>query len=312
MKAMVLAAGKATRLRPLTDRIAKPAVSFVGVSMLDRVLDGLAAAGVDHAVVNVHHAPETVRALVARRGERMPRITFSDETAELLGTGGALVPVRELFADAPFLLVNGDCVHEVDYAAVLRDHERTGSDATLAVRPSGERGFGALVVDAQGHFVAFGEPSTGRPSERHFLSVQVLSPRVLEHLPSSPRSFGSFDAWYPRARAAGCTFTAFESLAEWHALDSRELYLAAQADYLSRRGGRSFVDPGSRVEGRLDDASAVHRGARVARTADVSGSALLENAVVEDGAVVVDSILAPGARVAAGVRVERTIVAGTP
>ena len=94
MKAMVLAAGKATRLRPLTDAIAKPALPFFGRSILDRVLDGLASAGVTEAIVNLHHAPATVRDTM--------RATMRDTTATVtLITFGIGTQVWERFGSAP-------------------------------------------------------------------------------------------------------------------------------------------------------------------------------------------------------------------
>ncbi len=311
MKAMVLAAGKATRLRPLTERIAKPALSFFGRSILDRVLDGLAAAGASEAVVNLHHAPETVRAIVERRAGAPPRVTYSDETRELLGTGGALVPVRERFeAEPAFLLVNGDCVHELDIGAVLDRHRASGADCTLAVRPRSEPGFGALRVDGAGDVTAWSVPAEGRPDERHFLSVQVVSPRVLQHLPAGG-AFPSFSAWYPRAQAAGCRFTVFETDAEWHALDSRELYLDACADWLRRRALESWIAPEAVIEsGAVVGAGcAIHAGARIESGARVTRSALLEGAVVSSGATVEDAIVGPGGHVERGANIRARLIA---
>jgi mannose-1-phosphate guanylyltransferase len=290
---MVLAAGKATRLRPLTNAIAKPALPFFGRAILDRVLDGLADAGVTEATVNLHHAPQSVRDLVAARRDALPVVGFSDETAELLGTGGALVPVRERFAsEREIVLVNGDCVHWIDYAAILRAHRSSGADATLAVRARGERGFGALRVNEAREVVAWSVPSEGRPDERHFLSVQVISPRLFAFLPAGG-SFGSFGDWYPRAQAAGCRFVVHETDAEWHALDSRELYLGACAQWLALRGLARWIDPRADVasDALVGNGSAVHARARVGSKARIEGSVLL-----------------PGARVASGASVERCVV----
>lgn len=305
---MVLAAGRATRLRPLTDALAKPALPFFGRPILDRVLDGLADAGVTEAVVNLHHAPGSVRDLVARRGDALPIVTFSDESRELLGTGGALVPVREQFTgNDPFLLVNGDCVHDLDYTALLRAHHDSGADATLAVRPRGEPGFGALRVGAAGEVAAWSVPSEGRADERHYLSVQVLSPRLLDWLPAGG-SFGSFTAWHPRAQASGCRFLVHETEDEWHALDSRELYLGACQEWLRLRCLESWIDPRSRVEGDVL-ASAVHADAVVERGARVERSTLLPGALVEAGAVVEDSVLGSRVTVRAGERVSGRLLA---
>lgn len=312
MKAMVLAAGKATRLRPVTDAISKPALSFFGRSVLDRVLDGLADAGVTEAIVNLHHAPETVHALVDARGDALPVVSYSDETRELLGTGGALVPVRERFAgDAPFLLVNGDCVHHLDYAALLRRHRESGADCTLATRPRGEKGFGALRVNASGEVIAWSVPCEGRADERHFLSAQVLSPRLLQHLLPGG-FFASFTEWYPKAQAAGLRFVVHETDEEWHALDSLDLYLGACRDWLRRRGMTSWIDPraGIAADAVVGEGCAVHRGASVGAGARLSAAVLLEGATVGAGASVEGCLLGPGAVVAAGERVAGRLIAG--
>ena len=87
--AMVLAAGNGIRMRPLTDRTPKPLITVGGKPLLDNVLDRLAAAGVETAVVNVHHLADQIERHVA--GRRKPRIVISDERANLLDTGGGVV-----------------------------------------------------------------------------------------------------------------------------------------------------------------------------------------------------------------------------
>lgn len=311
-RAMVLAAGLGTRLLPLTRDVAKPALPFVGVPILGRVLDGLAEAGVEEAVVNLHHAPDSIRAVVAARGSALPRVRFSDETALLLGSAGALVPPRAWLEEAgEFLLVNADCVHAVDYEAAVRSHRATGASATLVSRARGEAPFRALVVDGEGRIVRWGDEVRGLPGERHFLSVQVVSSRLLEHLPAEPRPLSTFVDWYPRAAEAGHVFRVVESDAEWHGLDSRELYLDATRDWLARRGRASWIAAQAAVGAGavLERGSAVHAGARVGAGARLSGTVLLPGAVVGAGAVVEDCLLGPDAVVPAEGRASGRIVA---
>ena len=85
-KAMVMAAGKGTRMRPLTDRLPKPLVPFMGKPLIDHVLDRLADAGIEETVINVHYLADMLEAHLASR--KRPRIVISDERAELLDTGG--------------------------------------------------------------------------------------------------------------------------------------------------------------------------------------------------------------------------------
>jgi len=301
MRAMVLAAGRSERLRPLTETLAKPALPFCGEPVLARVLDGLGAAGVTEAIVNVSHAPDTIRAVVAARGTTPPRVDVSDETALLLGTAGALIPVRRVFAGPePFLLVNGDCVHAIDHGSLLRDHAASGASATLAVRPTAEAGFGALRVDEAGRVVDFGVRARGAADERHFLSVQAVSPALLAFLPDSPQPFSTFGEWYPAARAAGHVFRVHETTAEWHALDTPDRYLESVRAFLAARGAGPHLDRTASIapSASIDAGCAVEADCVVGAGATLRGSVLLPGAVVGDGAVVEACVLGPGAAVA--------------
>jgi MurNAc alpha-1-phosphate uridylyltransferase len=104
--AMVLAAGFGVRMRPITDRMPKPLVSVGGKPLLDHVLDKLADAGVDCAIVNVHHLPDQIIAHVAQR--RCPKVIISDEREQILGTGGAVVKALPLLGSEPFFHLNAD------------------------------------------------------------------------------------------------------------------------------------------------------------------------------------------------------------
>jgi MurNAc alpha-1-phosphate uridylyltransferase len=105
-KAMILAAGLGVRMRPLTDHMPKPLVRVAGRTLLDHVLDKLAAAGVGEAIVNVHYLPDQIIDHVAARGR--PRVIISDERDQALGTGGGVVKALPLLGSDPFFLVNAD------------------------------------------------------------------------------------------------------------------------------------------------------------------------------------------------------------
>jgi len=107
-RAMVLAAGAGTRMRPLTATRPKPLVEVGGKALIDHVLDRLAAAGVERTVVNVHHFAEQMERHLAAR--EAPRIVISDERGLLLGTGGGVVKALPDLGDAPFFHVNSDTI----------------------------------------------------------------------------------------------------------------------------------------------------------------------------------------------------------
>lgn len=104
--AMVLAGGRGLRMRPITNTIPKPLVKIAGRTLLDRGLDTLAAAGVEKAVVNVHHFPEQIVAHVASRAR--PKMAISDESAGLLDSAGAIVKALPKLGREPFYIINAD------------------------------------------------------------------------------------------------------------------------------------------------------------------------------------------------------------
>jgi MurNAc alpha-1-phosphate uridylyltransferase len=104
--AMVLAGGLGKRMRPHTMALPKPLVEVAGKALIDHVLDRLADAGIERAVVNVHYRAELIERHLAAR--MRPQIVISDERAELLETGGGIVKALPLLGDAPFVLVNSD------------------------------------------------------------------------------------------------------------------------------------------------------------------------------------------------------------
>jgi MurNAc alpha-1-phosphate uridylyltransferase len=106
--AMVLAAGRGERMRPLTDRLPKPLVAVAGKPLLDHVLDRLAAAGIERAVVNVHYLADQIERHLA--GRQAPQIVISDERSMLLGTGGGVVKALAALGGQPFFHVNSDTI----------------------------------------------------------------------------------------------------------------------------------------------------------------------------------------------------------
>src|SRR5580698_5338160 len=106
--AFVLAAGLGTRMRPYNGHVPKPLVTVGGKSLIDYGLDRLAEAGIEVAVVNVHHLADALEQHLAKR--QRPRIVISDERGELLGTGGGITKALPKIGDSPFFLVNSDTV----------------------------------------------------------------------------------------------------------------------------------------------------------------------------------------------------------
>ena len=134
MKAMIFAAGLGTRLKPLTDHMPKALVPVAGKPMLEHVINKLIAAGVDGIVINVHHFAQQIIDFLKEKDNFGIQIWISDETGELLETGGGIKKASPYFNE-PFLVHNADILSNLDLKAMYDSHVASGNDATLLVSP---------------------------------------------------------------------------------------------------------------------------------------------------------------------------------
>ena len=210
-RAMVMAAGKGTRMRPLTDTMPKPLVPFGGKPLIDHVLDRLEEAGIEEAVVNVHHFADMLEAHLAAR--KSPRIVISDERAGLLDTGGGTKKALPLLGEEPILTFNSDSVWAEELGSNLAeliaawDPERM--DALLmiaeAARTIGYVGRGDFNMDAAGLLSRRG-PSTTAPFM--FAGVQIVKPALFADGPAGPFSTNLvWDRLIEKARLFGHRMT---------------------------------------------------------------------------------------------------------
>ncbi len=188
MKAMVLAAGLGTRLRPLTDDRPKALVEVAGRTLLEIILARLRAFGIHEVIVNVHHFADMVVDHLKKNGDFGMRIEVSREDDLLLDTGGGLKKAAWFFleggSDEPFLLHNVDVISNIDLAAMLRAHQQAGALATLAVQDRKTSRY--LLFDHRlrlcGRRSGTGAAEMARPCPQPlalaFSGIHVISPRI--------------------------------------------------------------------------------------------------------------------------------------
>lgn len=190
-RAMVMAAGKGTRMRPLTDTRPKPLVSFMGSPLIDHVLDRLEDAGIEEVIVNIHHFADQLEAHLARR--EFPRILISDERAQLLDTGGGAKHALHLLGDEPIVTFNSDSVWVEGWGSNLKNliaaFDPETMDALLmiadAARTIGYVGRGDFHMDPLGRLARRGSSET---VPYMFAGVQVIKPQLFAEGPEGPFS----------------------------------------------------------------------------------------------------------------------------
>jgi NDP-sugar pyrophosphorylase family protein len=312
MKAMVLAAGLGTRMRPLSDLLAKPALPVLNRPLLQWTLEWLAREGVRDVVVNTHHLPETVERAVGSGRRFGLRIRFSHEP-EILGSGGGPRRVRELFGRQTVLLVNGDCLFDFDLRTLAKRHRAARALATLVLKPNPDtRRYGPVVTGPRGIIRSIRRlPRPARGPVSLFTGVQLVEPALFDRLDDRPSDI--VVALYAPLLAEGGRLLGLRMRGPWLDFGSPDYYLRSQIRLLANARGRrangSLVDPAARVHPRARmDRSVVGAGALVARDAAVSRSVLWPEAEVGESARLEACIVTSGARVASGERLSRLIV----
>jgi NDP-sugar pyrophosphorylase family protein len=309
MKAMVLAAGLGTRMRPLTQLRAKPVLPVLDRPLIAFTLERLARAGVRDVIVNLHHLPETVTAALGSGRRFGVRIRYVHEPV-ILGTGGGPRAVRVLFGKEPFLLVNGDMFFELDLRRLVARHRASGAVATLALRSLADpRAYSTVVTGRRGRILSIaGKPAPAEGTASMFAGVHVLDPRLLTRLPEGVSD--SVRDLYVPLLAEGASLGGLRQGGAWYDFGRPSLYRDAQLRML-RSSGKQQVLTGRGA--RIASSAGVRRAivgarSRVAAGARVASSILWEDAVVEAGGRVTRSIVTAGAVVRAGERAADVIV----
>jgi mannose-1-phosphate guanylyltransferase/mannose-1-phosphate guanylyltransferase/phosphomannomutase len=238
VKAIVLAAGKGTRLLPLTKEIPKPMAPIVGKPMIQHIFELLAGSGVDETRVNVFHLAESVLACYGARS-RVGGMTVEVSREErLMGTAGGVKRLAFVAGglDEAFVVVMGDALTDIDVREVVAFHKERKALATLALMPVSDTSqYGVVRLDGEGNILAFQE----KPDPEEAIStlantgIYVLEPRALEYIPQNT-FFDFANDLFPRLLEAGERFVGYRGDDFcWSDMGTLEAYLAAQADALS-------------------------------------------------------------------------------
>lgn len=284
-KALLLAAGEGTRLWPLTAVRAKAAVPYCGVPLIRRLVTSLHRAGVTEIAVNLHHRADTVRA--ALQGIRA---TYSYEDA-VLGTSGALNPLRGFLEGSPFWSVNAKIVCSfVPPDDTYREEQEPVVTATLV---RGAPGDPYTRVDIGGdppEVLGF------RPAQEHdgsgfvFTGIQLVSPRIWEFLPKTGFSHFTTDV-YPAIWARGGSVAAQVATGEWREFSTLQRYLE---HHLATGGvGRRYW--GDHVT--------------IGASASVRDCIVWDHVTIEEGARLCQCVLTDGVVVRSGRKLERMAIA---
>ena len=249
--ALVLTAGLATRLRPLSFVRAKAALPIGDRAIVRRILQWLASHGVNDVVLNLHHLPHTITRIVGDGATEGVRVRYSWEMP-VLGSAGGPRRALPLLASPTFLIVNGDTLTNVDVAGLLDAHRRSGALVTMAVTPNIEPAkYGGVVADKRGVVTGFTKAGSTEPSF-HFIGVQVVEDSVFASLPENMPAESVKDLYPTLMAARPGSIRAFITDAEFFDIGTPRDYfdtcMKFRATQVADRVGSPMPNPENQLE----------------------------------------------------------------
>jgi aminoglycoside/choline kinase family phosphotransferase/choline kinase len=231
-RAIILAAGLGTRLRPVTEQLPKPLVPVADRSLLENVLLNLKEAGIEEVAVNTHHLPERMAAFVEGLSDASQIQLFHEP--EILGTGGALVNAREFLSESDcFLLHNGDVLTDLDLSQLIAEHQQHLPLATMVLTAGHENKVLAssdgVILDILGKVGAEAQEGSRLLT---YTGIAAISPRIFDYLP--PEGPASLPAALIAAIRSepGCVRALCPQELYWNDIGTLQRYLQANRDVL--------------------------------------------------------------------------------
>lgn len=314
MKVMIMAAGKGTRLRPITDLVPKPMAPIANRPALHHIIGLLRRHGIRDIVMNLHHLPDLISGYFGDGRDMGVRITYSHEP-ELLGTAGGVKNNQTFLQGDAFLVMSGDALTDFDLTGLVAAHRRNGSIATLAVKEVDDpRQYGVIVADDDSRVVGFQEKPTLEQARSRMCNcgIYVFEPEIFDWIPE-----GEFDDFgrrlFPELLRQRVPFHIEEAVGYWSDVGNLNEFLKGNADALA---GRVEIEmpgeearPGIWLEGdseidetaRLEPPVLIGRGCTIGPRVVIDGPTVIgDGCVIEADCHIVHGVVLPRSLVPTG------------
>ena len=305
MKAVLMAGGEGSRLRPLTSRRPKPLAPVAGKPVMELIVELLKQHGFSEIVSTLHYLADEIETYFGDGEAHGVKMYYVVEDTPL-GTAGAVKMAHDLLAGDTFVVISGDALTDLDLSAVVRHHKEQGNDVTIALqRVTNPLEFGVVVTDEHGRIVRFLEkPSWGEVfSDTINTGIYVLEPGILDRMQRGKVYDFSKDL-FPDMLREGAKLGGYVIDAYWTDIGNLEQYQQANYDAVSGKvqiafpgdeiapgiyvGEGSKIDPGASIEGPV----VIGRDVRIAAGASITGPSVIgDRSIIERGAAICRSVL---------------------
>ncbi|NQU17244.1 MAG: NDP-sugar synthase [Candidatus Saganbacteria bacterium] len=304
MKAVIIAGGFGTRLRPLTYNLPKPVVPIVNVPLVLHQIGLLVRHGIKDIILNLHYLPESIKMILNKEHELGVNLDFSIEERPL-GTCGAVKNASQFFDNEPLLVFNGDTLSDINLTALIEEHKRKKAKATITLtRVPDPSLFGLVVTDKDGRVTEFIEKPTYQKGGLDTINagVYLLDPKLFDKIPAG-QNYSFERQLFPDLIKSKQTFYAYISDSYWIDIGNPEKYKLAQKDILR---GRVNVS----IRGKKEGANWIGNDCIIDPSALLEGPVLIGDGVIidEKAAIQDETVLGEKVRVGQESRVEGSII----
>lgn len=290
MKAMIMAAGFGTRLKPLTDKIPKALVPVLNKPILERNIECLVGFGIKDIIINAHYHMEQLERYIKACKIPGVNLSISLEPDEILGTGGGLSKCRAFLSDDTFMLINSDILTDIDLYKAVESHNKSGAIVTMVLQDYPR--FNQVEVKNKRVKAIFKDTAPGRFA---FTGIHVLSPTIFDFLPTKGYADIISKCYTPMIESGKSINAHIETEHYWYDIGTIDSYIKASLDFL--RFENQHIVKGENV---LLDASAtvknwavIGNNVTIEKDVVIDSSIILDNAVIKNGTHIKDSIVIP-------------------
>jgi mannose-1-phosphate guanylyltransferase / phosphomannomutase len=330
MRAVLMAGGSGTRLRPLTCDLPKPMVPILNRPIAEHIIELLKQHGIREIIATLHYLPDVLRDYFQDGRDFGVQMIYAVEEDQPLGTAGCVKNIEELLTET-FLVISGDSVTDFDLSAAIAFHQARRSLATIVLtRVPNPLEFGVVITDETGHIQRFLEkPSTSEIfSDTVNTGTYILEPEVLEYLPANRELDFSKDL-FPLLLRKGTPIYGYVADGYWCDVGSLEAYREAQYDALMGRvqtkshykewapgvmvGEDTMIDPSAKIDSpaligshcRIAGRVTIEGGTVIGDNVTISADADLKRPIIWNGCIIGEEANLRGCVIARGSRIDR-------
>lgn len=288
MKAMIMAAGFGTRLRPLTNKIPKALVPVLNRPVLERNIEYLGKYGIRDIIINAHYHADRIAEFISSC--KIPQVSLiASPENEILGTGGGIANCRKFLEHNTFLVINSDIITNIDLDSAIKNHMESGDAATMVLHDCARFN----QIDVTGDSKIKGIHKTIAPGRLAFTGIHVLDPAIFDLLPEKGYA-DIISSCYNPMLESGRSVNAYQTAGHfWYDIGTIESYKKASMDLLDMENkqfatGEDIILDKSVI---LKNWAVIGNNVTIDKNVIIDSSIIWDNAVIKNGMHIKDSIV---------------------